>query len=67
EDKSYRFKIFNRWGKQVYETDNYLQPWDGIDETTGEIAPIGVYAYVIELVDLNGNVETYKGSVTLIL
>ncbi|NPD46201.1 gliding motility-associated C-terminal domain-containing protein, partial [Lentimicrobium sp. S6] len=67
EDKSYNFRIFNRWGKQVYETNDYYQPWDGVDESTGEIAPIGVYAYVIELTDLNGKLETYRGVVTLIL
>ncbi len=67
EEKSYTMKIFTRWGKIVFETKDFYKQWNGKDESTGEMQPIGVYAYLIEITDLDGNVEVIKGFVTLML
>lgn len=40
--------IFNRWGKKVYEKDNYLKEWYGQNDSGGML-PDGVYFYIIEL------------------
>lgn len=40
--------IFNRWGKKVYEKDNYLNEWYGQNESGGKL-PEGVYFYIVEL------------------
>ncbi|MBL7885764.1 MAG: gliding motility-associated C-terminal domain-containing protein [Flavobacterium sp.] len=40
--------IFNRWGKKVYEKDNYLNEWYGQNDSGGKL-PEGVYFYLVEL------------------
>ncbi len=40
--------IFNRWGRKVYEKDNYLKEWYGQNDSGGML-PDGVYFYIIEL------------------
>lgn len=50
--------IYNRWGKKVYDIDNYRGEWDG------ENLPDGVYFYVIKAVGYFGE-EQYRGSVTI--
>jgi len=67
EDKSYSFQIFSRWGEMIFETQDFYEQWDGKNESTGDLEPIGVYAWKIEVKDLEGNVEEFSGFVTLIL
>lgn len=51
--------IFNRWGTQVFHSDDYQNDWDGGDVSDG------VYFYVVEL--WKGNVDTYYyGTLTII-
>ena len=65
------FKIFNRWGEQVYEKYNFQANdassnggWNGRykDKDAGQ----DVYVYIIEVVCENNTVVAYKGNVTLI-
>lgn len=58
------FKVFNRWGTVVFRTTDPTAGWDGTSR--GQIQPIGVYGYVIQIGFADGYVETYKGTVTLI-
>lgn len=48
-------KLYNRWGRKIYENENYQNDWDG-DNHSG-----GTYFYIMEYLD--GTVET--GTVTL--
>ena len=53
EIEEFQIRIFNRWGELIYESQDYLQGWDGTINNEGKyIVPDGVYPYVIE----------YKGS-----
>lgn len=57
------FVIFNRWGKQVYQSNNPNDCWDGTFE--GKDAMTGVYAYRLYIKQTDG-VEVKKiGNVTL--
>lgn len=38
--------VINRWGKVVFESDNYQHDWDGTYE--GQPLPDGTYLYIIE-------------------
>ncbi len=40
------FRIYNRWGKEVFFSDNLLSGWDGTVD--GKPAPIDTYAYFIK-------------------
>jgi gliding motility-associated-like protein len=48
-------KVFNRWGKQVYSSNNRKFSWDGSGY------PAGVYYYLIEYT----NKRRFKGHVTI--
>ena len=40
------WKIYNRWGQVVFESNNPFIGWDGTYNGTAQ--PIGVYAYTLE-------------------
>jgi gliding motility-associated-like protein len=42
-------KIFNRWGKLVFQTDNPDIKWDGRDVDTKKIVSTGVYYYICDV------------------
>ncbi|HEX7411590.1 MAG TPA: gliding motility-associated C-terminal domain-containing protein, partial [Bacteroidales bacterium] len=44
--KSYQIFIFNRWGQQLYESNDAYAGWDGTFKR--EPCPGGVYTYIIE-------------------
>ncbi|MCD4745043.1 MAG: gliding motility-associated C-terminal domain-containing protein [Bacteroidales bacterium] len=51
--------IFNRWGKKVYEVNDYKNDWDGDNLSNG------VYYYVLKCEGQKSD-DVYKGSVTII-
>jgi gliding motility-associated-like protein len=52
--------IYNRYGKQVYRANGYLNQWDGTSQGTN--LPDATYYYLV----YTGTGQTYKGSVTII-
>ena len=61
--------IFNRWGKPVYERNNYVASnnsngWDG--SFKGEPLPAGAYTYFAEMECPTGGVFVRKGTVVLV-
>ncbi|OWY22196.1 PKD domain-containing protein [Sphingobacteriales bacterium UPWRP_1] len=61
---TYEFKIYNRWGKLLYESDEIDDGWDGTQN--GEVQPIGVYVWYAVYTDESGTQTTAQGNVTLI-
>lgn len=61
----FKMMIFDRWGKELFFSDDMLKGWNGRDQG-GRIYPQGVYAYRIEVVDDHGKAFTYLGHVNLI-
>ncbi len=43
--------IYNRWGEKVYETNGYINQWEGT--YNGKKLPVATYYYVMELNDFN--------------
>jgi gliding motility-associated-like protein len=58
------FRIFNRWGQVVYQTDNFDKGWDGT--LNGQLAEIGTYFWVLGIKDRFGKEQMLRGNVTLI-
>ena len=58
--------IFDRWGEQVFETDNTSHPWDGKVKNGTEVAMLDVYSYVIVVKDVSGKDHHYIGHITLL-
>ncbi|MDY0400666.1 MAG: gliding motility-associated C-terminal domain-containing protein, partial [Bacteroidales bacterium] len=53
-------KIYNRWGKKIYENENYQGDWDGkgLDD--------GTYYYIFRLNYGYGKIDEYHGTITII-
>jgi gliding motility-associated-like protein len=60
---SFEIKIFDRWGNQVFFSDNVEQCWDG--SINGQLAPQGVYTYTIFLRLPFDKIYQKQGAVTV--
>ncbi|HEY4109275.1 PKD domain-containing protein [Puia sp.] len=58
------FRIYNRWGKMVFESDNPNVGWDGT--YLGVLQPMDVYAYTLEAQFSDGKHVSKKGDITLV-
>jgi gliding motility-associated-like protein len=58
------FRIYNRWGRLVFESTDPNIGWDGYYQ--GQMQPMDVYAYTLEADFSNGKHVTRKGDITLI-
>ena len=59
----YALYIFNRWGQQVFSTNDINEGWDGTFD--GSPCNPGVYVWTLYYED-EGEQLTNKGSVTLV-
>lgn len=62
--KEFECRIFDRWGKLLFLSNNPAEGWSGEYENTP--LPDGVYTYTIRLVDNLGKVRSYTGNVHLL-
>ena len=60
----FKLVIHNRWGQQVFETEDINQCWDGTFK--GTAAASGVYAYNVYIRQLDGTVLSKTGSLVLV-
>jgi gliding motility-associated-like protein len=58
------FRIYNRWGQLVFESNDPNHGWDGTFR--GTLQPMDVYAYTVEAQFSDGTHATKKGDITLI-
>lgn len=56
--------IFDRWGQEIYHTNNLNAGWDGTND--GKSADIGVYQYIVKVRYRDNTNEIFKGDVTLL-
>jgi len=64
-----RFQIFNRWGESMYQNFDFrpndpAYSWNGLHR--GQAVNAGVYVWYAEIEMVDGRVELFEGSVTLI-
>ncbi len=62
--KLVEFRVFNRWGKEVYNYTDGSKGWDGT--YNGAPQDPGVYTYIIRVNVPDGDARVYKGNITLI-
>ncbi len=60
----FNMKIFDRWGKLIYELVNPTQTWDGT--YNNKPCPEDVYVYIMETVGYKGESIRKSGSITLL-
>jgi gliding motility-associated-like protein len=52
--------IYNRWGKKVYESNNYQNDWDGDNLSDGVYYYVLKYETYIESLELSGSVTIMR-------
>ncbi len=58
------WKIYNRWGQVVFQTNNRKTGWDGTYK--GQPQPMDVYAYTLDVEYTDGTKIRKTGDITLI-
>ncbi len=64
-NRAFTFKVFDRWGGLLYETDQGI-PWNGREFNTGEMTAQGVYMWVIRFDKKFAGKRKYTGIVFLL-
>ena len=59
-----QFRIFNRWGEEVFFSDDLNKGWDGT--LKGKVQNIDTYSYYVEAEMYDGSIRTKKGNLMLI-
>jgi len=63
-DQLYDFRIYNRWGEQVFATSDLYDGWDGT--YNGKAQPQGAYVYYVKARTEEGEEISLTGNVNLI-
>lgn len=58
------FRVFNRWGEQVFETHNQSVGWDGTYK--GKAQEMDAYAFILQVTFYDGTTMKKQGNVTLL-
>ena len=58
------FRIYNRWGQEVFSTNDLNSGWNGLSKGNQKIE--GAYVWVLKATDVIGQVYNQKGSFVLI-
>jgi gliding motility-associated-like protein len=64
QEGTFKMRIFDRWGKQLFYTEDIHEGWNGTDEKTGQLQPQGVYTYIIHIYDDGNLMHKYVGIIT---
>ena len=59
-----QFRIFNRWGEEVFFSDDIHKGWDGT--LNGKVQNNDTYSYYVEAEMFDGSIKTKKGNLMLI-
>ena len=62
--ESVNFKIYNRWGQLVFESNDRYKGWDGTFK--GEPQEMDVYGYLLDVTFFDGSKKFKKGNITLL-
>lgn len=58
------FRVFNRYGQMMFETNQWLMGWNG--RYLGKLQPAGVYVWILKGIDNTGKTIEMKGTVMLV-
>jgi len=59
----YQFKVFDRWGEKLWETENPAENWDGT--VKGRIVPEGVYVYLVNWIGCDNQRRNASGNISV--
>jgi gliding motility-associated-like protein len=62
--RKFDFKVFDRWGVEIFQSLNKYKGWDGTYKE--EICQEGIYNYIFEYIDIFGRTTNMYGKIALI-
>jgi len=62
--ESVTVKVFDRWGMDIFETNDLSKSWNGTN-ANGKACADGVYFYYVKVQNLKNESREFKGNVTL--
>jgi len=62
--ETFSFKVYNRWGEKVFETDDINRGWDG--SFKGKQQEMEAYAWILDATFVDGSAIHKTGNVTLL-
>ena len=62
---TFKIDIYNRWGGICFSSNDLNQSWNGIDGLNNDPI-VGMYLYVVEVLDIFGDSHIYRGKIKLI-
>jgi gliding motility-associated-like protein len=65
-EDTYLMKIFDRWGEEVFTTNNLKEGWLGKKMNNGKICPSGVYVFRNSFIDQSGKKHVKYGRILLL-
>lgn len=63
---SYNLIIYDRWGGEIYVTQDRFEGWDGRGQS-GDLKAEGTYVYYLTFDDRDGKEYQYRGFVTMLI
>lgn len=65
--RDFDFKIFNRWGEEIFHSNEVSSRWTGNYRNDGEyFTPDGVYIWKIQFSGNDNSVKNFQGHITLV-
>ena len=62
--EGFEFSIFDRWGKELFRTEDPKSGWNGI-QNNGEYFQQGAYSYVLKYIDRDNEPKAIRGEITI--
>ncbi|MEO5647195.1 MAG: gliding motility-associated C-terminal domain-containing protein, partial [Chitinophagaceae bacterium] len=62
--KEMQWRIYNRWGQKIFETNDRSIGWDGT--FNGKLQPLDVYTYTLDVKFSDGKTFRKTGDITLL-
>lgn len=64
--KAYDFRVYDRWGKCVFQSTNITEGWNGRLQNTGDACQSGIYSYILIAKGQDFKRYNQKGIITLL-
>lgn len=64
--REYEVRIFDRWGEQLFHSDDLYNYWNGQVNNSGGKVKGDVYVYTIKVIDYLGKERSFRGNVNVV-
>ncbi|MFL5754571.1 MAG: PKD domain-containing protein [Bacteroidia bacterium] len=64
DEKRYRLQVFDRWGNNIFNTDDPNEGWNG--KVNGVPAEVDTYAWKVDVFDLFNKKHNFYGQLTIV-